>query len=94
LTLNPVVRREVHYSGHVQGVGFRYTTHAIARQFDVVGFVRNLPDGRVHLVAEGDAGELGRFLDAIAERMAGHIREAKVDAGPASHAFSSFEIRV
>jgi acylphosphatase len=43
-------RREVHYSGHVQGVGFRYTTRSIARGYEVTGFVQNLEDGRVSRV--------------------------------------------
>jgi acylphosphatase len=46
-------RRTVFYSGLVQGVGFRYTTQRIAQQHAFAGFVRNLPDGRVQLVAEG-----------------------------------------
>ena len=43
--------RRVLYEGHVQGVGFRFATKNIARGFDVVGTVRNLPDGRVELEA-------------------------------------------
>src|SRR5262245_51276190 len=46
-------RRTVYYTGHVQGVGFRYTARAAAQSCDVVGFVRNLDDGRVQIVAEG-----------------------------------------
>ena len=48
----------IFYSGHVQGVGFRYTVKSVAAGFEVNGTVRNLPDGRVELVAEGDSGEL------------------------------------
>ena len=55
---------EVYYAGRVQGVGFRYTVRSLAARFDVTGFVRNLPDGRVHLVVEGDAGEIDAFLEA------------------------------
>ena len=55
-------QREIHYAGRVQGVGFRYTVRSLAARFDVTGFVRNLPDGRVHLVVEGDARRNRRFL--------------------------------
>lgn len=50
-------RRRVHawVSGRVQGVYFRASTHAEARRLGLAGWVRNLPDGRVELVAEGDA---------------------------------------
>ena len=46
-------QREVYYQGRVQGVGFRYAVRSLARRFAVDGFVRNLSDGRVELVAEG-----------------------------------------
>jgi acylphosphatase len=86
-------RREVNYSGHVQGVGFRYSVRQLASGFEVRGFVRNLPDGRVQLVAEGLASELTRFLDEIAARMAAHIRDVKVDVRPATGEFTEFAIR-
>ena len=53
-----MIRRTSHFSGHVQGVGFRYTVADVAEDFDVRGYVRNLPDGRVELVAEGDEAEI------------------------------------
>jgi acylphosphatase len=49
----------------VQGVGFRYSTREVACSYEVTGFVRNLPDGRVELVAEGDEAELRAFLDGV-----------------------------
>ena len=57
----------VHYSGRVHGVGFRATVRHIACGFDVTGSVRNLPDGRVELVAEGAKSELKAFLEGIAQ---------------------------
>ena len=56
-------RCEIYYSGRVQGVGFRYTVRSIAGRFAVTGFVKNLRDGRVQLVAEGLAEEIQRFLE-------------------------------
>ena len=62
------------YEGRVQGVGFRYTARRIAAGFDVAGFVRNLADGRVELVASGDDEEVDGFLEALREsELAGHI---------------------
>jgi acylphosphatase len=57
--------RLVLYSGRVQGVGFRVTARGIASGFDVAGHVRNLPDGRVELLAAGDPDEVDAFLAAI-----------------------------
>jgi acylphosphatase len=86
-------RCQVFYSGHVQGVGFRYTTSHIAARFEVTGFVRNLPDGRVELVAEGSPEELTAFLDEMAERMGNYIRSTAVDRRAATGEFHDFSIR-
>ena len=55
----------VFYEGYVQGVGFRWTTKHIARGYDVSGWVRNLPDGRVELQVSGEDEEVEAFLRAI-----------------------------
>lgn len=85
--------REVFYAGRVQGVGFRITAQSTARGFDVVGWVGNLPDGRVQLVAEGAADEVQRFLDELAARMKRFIRARQESTQTASGRFSDFEIR-
>ncbi len=86
------VQRIVYFSGHVQGVGFRYTACRVARGFDVVGFVRNLPDGRVHLVAEGEPPEVKRFIEAIRSEMRGLIREVTSNEAPATGRFRRFDV--
>jgi acylphosphatase len=60
-------RLTVFYSGRVQGVGFRVTVRHLACGYDVTGTVRNLPDGRVELIAEGTRAELEAFAAGIAE---------------------------
>jgi acylphosphatase len=87
-----IVRCEVHYAGRVQGVGFRFNARWIARGFDVTGLVRNLPDGRVQLVAEGEEEEINRFLAKVAASMAGNIEHADVKRSAARGEFSGFEI--
>ncbi len=86
------VRRTVYYSGRVQGVGFRFAAEAVASRFAVSGFVRNLRDGRVQLVAEGTPTELDRLQQAIEEAMHGNIREANANDTPATGEFASFRI--
>ena len=86
-------RSEVYFSGRVQGVGFRYTTQRIAGRFSVTGFVRNLPDGRVHLVAEGTRNELTSFLQDLEQAMSGHIHESHRADEDATGEFAAFEIR-
>jgi acylphosphatase len=78
----PVERRRVLYRGHVQGVGFRYTAQRIARGFSVAGTVRNLDDGRVEVVAEGELHEISAFLDAIGQEMGSRIQGVSVETEP------------
>ncbi len=91
--MNPAIRKTVYYSGHVQGVGFRWTAARIAGGHEVTGCVRNLPDGRVELIAEGVPKAVEGYLDEVAEVMGQHIRQAKTDTSPATGEFVAFNIR-
>ena len=88
----PKVRFEIHFSGHVQGVGFRWNAQQNAKDFDVSGTVQNLRDGRVRLVAEGEKSEIESFVEAIKSTTSGTIRDIQVDIQPATHEFSGFQI--
>jgi len=67
--------RQVFYEGRVQGVGFRFTCKQLARGYEVTGWVRNLPDGRVELQCSGEREEVEGFLGAIAEsELKSHIK--------------------
>ena len=84
---------QILYSGLVQGVGFRYTAKTVAAGFEVIGTVRNLPDGRVELTAEGERKELEAFRDAIrGAGLAGFIRDERIMWGDTKNEFHSFEI--
>jgi acylphosphatase len=86
-------RLQVLYSGNVQGVGFRYTVKSVATGFEVTGTVRNLPDGRVELFAEGTREELDAFRQAIRDEGLGHfIRDEAVTWSEARNDFRGFEI--
>lgn len=73
-----VSHRDVWYTGHVQGVGFRAQVLGLARGYDVTGYAQNLSDGRVYLHAEGDEGEVEAFTDQIAKSLDGHIRGEEI----------------
>ena len=86
-------RMKIFYSGHVQGVGFRYTAKAVAAGFEIAGVVRNLADGRVELTAEGTREELEAFRQAVrGAGLAGFIRDEMVAWGEAQNEFRGFEI--
>ena len=86
-------RRHVFYRGTVQGVGFRFTTRRLARGFAVAGFVRNLSDGRVEVVAEGESAEIDGFLQAIDDHMQGFVRSRDERVEPPTGEFTGFEVR-
>lgn len=81
------------YSGRVQGVGFRYAVKSLAPGFDLSGTVRNLEDGRVELIAEGERTELEAFQQAVRESGVAHfIRHEEAVWEPATGGMKGFEI--
>lgn len=88
-----IVRIEAFFSGHVQGVGFRFTCIDIAERFPGIGgFVRNLPDGRVQVVAEGAEEEVRAFIAAVEDAMGSYIHGVDKKQLPAGGEFSHFRI--
>ncbi len=81
------------YSGQVQGVGFRFTVEGLASYLGIKGFVRNLADGRVEVVCEGDDESMDAFLARIDERMGAYISDRRIDRQEATDEFASFEVR-
>ena len=77
-----IERRRVTYEGRVQGVGFRMTARRLASGFALSGFVRNLEDGRVELVAQGEPETLVSYLQAILREFGDMIRDVREDPEP------------
>jgi acylphosphatase len=88
-----MIRNTCHFSGRVQGVGFRYSTQGIASDFEVKGYVQNLPDGRVQLEVEGEAAEIERFIKAIKHHMGAFIGDMSIRISPATGEFHDFSVR-
>jgi acylphosphatase len=89
-----MISLRIFFEGNVQGVGFRWSVKGVAKGFDVVGWVRNSPDGRVELLASGEEAEVRAFVAAIGEsELRAHIRrqtESIVNEPPSAR---GFEIR-
>jgi acylphosphatase len=82
------------FEGNVQGVGFRWTVKRIAKGFEVVGWVRNLSDGRVELLASGEEAEVRAFVAAVGEsELRAHIRRQTESAADEPAPTRGFEIR-
>ncbi|NBQ58676.1 MAG: acylphosphatase [Opitutaceae bacterium] len=88
-----VHHERVIFTGRVQGVGFRYATLQVAREFEVAGLVENLPDGRVQLEAEGRQEVVDAFIQAVSERMHGYVRKAERYPAARPAQFSGFVIK-
>lgn len=87
------MRAVVFFSGHVQGVGFRYTCRTLAKGFSITGCVKNLDDGRVEMVAEGERHEIEEFLQAIDQSyLKSFIRQHTVAWQPATGEWNNFYI--
>jgi acylphosphatase len=86
-------RREIYFSGRVQGVGFRYTARAIAARLPVTGFVENLPDGRVLLIVEGGPETITKLVTAIQAELERYIVDCDTKVQAATGEFSDFYIR-
>lgn len=87
------IRRTVWFGGHVQGVGFRFTACEAAERFAVTGAVRNLRDGRVEMVVEGDPQEIDRLITAVRDAMRGYVSHVEQIDEPATGEFSGFGVR-
>ena len=83
----------VYYSGSVQGVGFRFAAERAAASLGLRGWVRNLRDGRVEVMCEGNEAALKEFLAKIKSAFKEYIRDADVSWGEAAGKFAGFDIR-
>ena len=87
------IARRYLVSGRVQGVGFRYFVHDAASREGVTGYVRNLPDGRVEALVEGDADAVTRVERAIRSGPGGaRVEHVDVDALEPAGAHRSFRV--
>ena len=86
-------RLTVYFSGSVQGVGFRFMAQRISKRFEVLGFVRNLPNGQVQLVSEGEEDNLKDFLNSIRDsNLKSNIRQIDVEWSEFKGEFQVFGI--
>ena len=89
------MKKRIHvlYSGKVQGVGFRYATQDIGRDLSIVGWVKNLGDGRVEAVAEAEEEVLKNFLSRIKSYFQQYIQKAEITWQESTAEFEDFSIK-
>jgi len=82
----------IYYSGMVQGVGFRFTVQGYAIELGLTGWVKNLPDGRVEVLVEGEEKSIRQFLDAIDKHFQLYIKNKEILFAKAQPKFNDFRI--
>ncbi|MGB9678223.1 MAG: acylphosphatase, partial [Candidatus Ratteibacteria bacterium] len=87
-------RYHIYISGRVQGVGFRWYAQRIAKNIDILGWVKNLPDGKVEIIAEGNEENLERFIEELKKGyLGGNIRNIEKIEEKYTGEFKNFQIR-
>jgi acylphosphatase len=86
-------RLHIYYSGSVQGVGFRYMARTAAYPLGVTGWVKNLPDGRVEIICEGESATMDKFLNKIKDMFGMYIADSSMETENATGEFKEFSIR-
>jgi acylphosphatase len=86
------IAKHIIFSGQVQGVGFRFTAFNIAHRHQLTGFVRNLLDGTVEMLAQGSAQAIDDCTRDIVEEFSGYIRETEIKEIPPNPQYKNFKI--
>lgn len=86
------VTKHVVFIGQVQGVGFRFTALNVATRYELKGYVRNLPDGSVEMLAQGMNEDIDDCVRDIVESFSGYIRETRIDPVENKERLSDFKI--
>jgi acylphosphatase len=87
-----MVARHIIFVGRVQGVGFRFTAHRIANRHQLTGFVRNLSNGTVEMLAQGTSDDIDDCIQDLKEYYSGYIRELKIEEIPPDPQLTDFRI--
>jgi len=87
-----VVAKLIVFSGRVQGVGFRFTALNIANHYRLTGYVHNLPNGDVEMLAQGPAETIDSCVQDIQDSFAGCIRQAEIEVVPHNPKITDFRI--
>jgi acylphosphatase len=92
MKIKKMIAREITFTGRVQGVGFRFTARRAAGRRQLTGYVRNMPNGSVEMVAQGQPKEVDDCIQDIKEYFSGYIKETKIVKIPVDSGYTDFQI--
>jgi len=84
--------KHIIFKGRVQGIGFRFTAFRVATRHQISGFVRNLPDGTVEMIAQGNADDITDCIQDIEKSFEGYLRDTTIREIPADPQYRDFKI--
>ena len=84
--------RKIVFSGRVQGVGFRFTALNIASRYQLTGYVRNIPNGDVEMLAQGSAEMIDECVRDIQDSFVGSINHVDIEEATPDPKFTDFRI--
>ncbi len=87
-----MIAKKITYSGRVQGVGFRFTAHGIAARYGLAGYVRNMPDGSVEMLIQGNPDDIDSCLGDINDEFRGYISSSEIEESAPNPSLKSFKI--
>jgi acylphosphatase len=87
-----MIAKHLIFVGRVQGVGFRFTAYHIANRHKVTGFVRNLPDGTVEMLAQGNSEQVNDCIREIQDSFTGYVRDTRIEDVAADPQYGRFNI--
>ena len=87
-----MISRHITFTGRVQGVGFRFTARRAANRRQLTGYVCNMPNGSVEMLAQGRPEEIDDCIQDIQEYFSGYIRETNIQEVPLDPKYSDFQI--
>jgi len=87
-----MIAKHIIFTGRVQGVGFRFTARRAASRRQLTGFVRNVPNGAVEMLAQGRSEDIDDCIQDLKEYFAGYLKETRIEEIPPDPKYSDFKI--
>ena len=88
----PQPAKNIIFTGHVQGVGFRFTSLRIARRYSLVGYVKNIPGSSVEMLIQGPPNNVQACIRDISEAFDGHIKQTNIKDITPTATYTAFDI--
>ncbi len=87
-----MIAKSIIFTGRVQGVGFRFTARRAANRRQLTGFVRNVPNGTVEMLAQGRPEDIDDCIQDLKEYFAGYLKETRIEEIPPDPRYTDFKI--